>query len=70
MNIYAEHGDKVKFSVPDAGYSYNREQCKKHLELGKVYTIDYTEVISYHTDVYLVEIPGIAFNSVNFEDAK
>lgn len=68
MNIYAIHGHKVVCSTFDAGYDYDKEQAKKHLEIDKEYTVDYTNVDSWSTDVYLVEFPNVRFNSVFFED--
>lgn len=37
------------------------------LEPGKIYTIADVEVHSYHTKIYLVDFPGLKFNSVHFE---
>jgi hypothetical protein len=68
MNIYALEGHKVKCSTFDAGYEYDKEEAKKHLELGKEYTVQYTDVDSWSTDVVLDEFPNIKFNSVFFED--
>jgi len=36
--------------------------------IGKIFTIDYTNVHGWSTSVYLEEIPNISFNSVNFVD--
>jgi hypothetical protein len=68
MNIYAINGHKVVCSTFDAGYDHDKEVVRKHLEIGKVYTIDYTIIDSWSTDVYLVEFPNVKFNSVFFED--
>lgn len=68
MNIYAENGDKVIFINDTSGYESDQEKAKKYLEKGKVYTVAATDVGGWHTDVYLKEIPGQAFNSVLFED--
>lgn len=68
MNIYAQRGDKVIFSHPNAGGWGDSEKCAKHLELGAEYTVQETEVDPWHTDVYLQEVPGVAFNSVMFDD--
>jgi hypothetical protein len=68
MNNYAINGHKVVCSTLDAGYDYDKEVASKHLEIGKEYTIDYTIVDSWSTDVYLVEFPNVRFNSVFFED--
>ena len=70
MNIYALEGHKVKVSNLSGGYDYHKEVAKKHLIIGNEYTVEKTDVDSWHTDVYLKEIPGIAFNSVYFEDIK
>ena len=69
MNIFAIEGHKVKCSTFDAGYDYDKEKAKKHLTLEQEYTIDYTIVDNWSTDVYLKEFPNVRFNSVFFEDA-
>jgi hypothetical protein len=63
MNIYALKGHKVKCVTLSAGYDYHKEIAKKHLEVGKEYTVD-----NWHTDVWLLEFPNVKFNSVLFED--
>ena len=65
MNIYASNGFRVKVRN-------NRDslRIKEHLKEGKVYTVECTEVHSWHTDVYLREVPNIAFNSVDFDDVS
>lgn len=68
MNIYALEGHKVRCITFSAGYDYDKEMAKKHLELNKEYTVDYTSVDGYSTDVHLKEFPNIKFNSVFFED--
>lgn len=68
MNIYAKNGDKIVFSNPDAGYKPHQTTAKEHLESGGIYTVEKTLVSNWHTDVYVKELPGIAFNSVLFED--
>lgn len=65
MDIYSKHGTKVIFDNPTAGYPYDQEKAAKHLVVGKVYTIDFTEVHSCSTDVYLVGF-DCPFNSVLF----
>jgi len=67
MNIYSQHGDKVIYDAPTAGYPHDQKKLKEQgLIVGKVYTIDYTDVYSSYTDVYLVGFRGVKFNSVNF----
>lgn len=70
MNIYANSGHKVVAKHLDWGYEPDKEQAHKYLEQDAIYTVSYTEVSSWHTDVYLEEIPGVKFNSVHFEDAQ
>ncbi len=68
MNIHAQTGDKVICSTFDAGYPLEQEHAKKHLVIGQQYTVDYTVIHDWSTDVYLQELPEIRFNSVFFED--
>ena len=68
MNIHAKKGDKVIYKHPNSGYKHHQETARKHLVLNQVYTVERTEVGDWHTDVYLQEVPGIAFNSAHFED--
>ncbi len=70
MNIYALPGHMVRCSTHTAGYEYHQEIARKHLKLGAEYTVDHTVVGGWHTDVFLVEVPGVAFNSVFFEDVE
>jgi len=66
MNIHAEHGAKVVFTGND-GYEWQKEKANRFLKVGKVYEVDFTNVFSYNTDVYLVGFDE-PFNSVHFED--
>lgn len=68
MNIYAKENDKVICKTHSAGYTNDVE--KKHLEIGKQYTVERTIVHQSSTEVFLKEFPGISFNSVFFEDFK
>lgn len=69
LNIHAHRGTKVVFSHPDAGYPHDQETARKHLKVGKKYTIKRTKVHSFHTDVFLQEVPEVSFNSVHFTEA-
>jgi len=68
MDIYAKPGTEIIFNHPSNGYDHDQEEAKNHLILGSVYTVERTVVHSWHTDVYLKEVPGISFNSVLFDD--
>lgn len=70
MNIYALKGHKVKAVDTTPGYHYQIQRAEKYLKIGKVYTVEYTEVHSESTDVVLQEIPGVEFNSTCFEDLR
>ena len=69
MNIYAIRGTIVIFAHANAGYGNEGKVAKKYLRLGKIYTVDYTDGSRWSTDVYLLEVPGMPFNSVLFNDA-
>jgi len=69
MNIYAVNGHKVRF-LGKNGYDYELEQAMKVLEVNKEYTVERTEVHDWSTTVYLIEVPNVGFNSVQFEDVK
>jgi hypothetical protein len=68
MNIFTLSGKKVIVTEETAtwGDSYDVNKVSKYLIINKEYTIERTEVGGFHTDVYLVEVPQIRFNSVNF----
>ncbi len=70
MDIYAKKGHKIIFSSPTAGYPNHQETAAKYLTVDNVYTVDYTDVGGWHTDVYIKEVPGVAFNSVMFDDKE
>ena len=67
MDIYSKVGTKVIFAYPDSGYPHHQKTAAEHLELGRVYTVERIDVGGFHTDVFLAEVPGVAFNSVLFE---
>ena len=71
MDIYASKGTKVKFVGPVSkeGIKWdNHKDPRDLLQLNSEYTIDHTEVHSWHTKVFLAEHPGKSFNSVWFEE--
>ena len=72
MDIHSPAGSKVMVTEQTAnnGRSYDSENVKKFLEIGKEYTVRCTIVHLCTTDIYLEEIPGIYFNSVNFVNIK
>jgi hypothetical protein len=71
MDIYSKPGTKVVYDSATAGYPFDQEKIKKHgLILGGIYTVNFTVVHSSSTDVYLVEFPGVYFNSVCFGETN
>jgi hypothetical protein len=70
MDIYSESGTKIHFTRPSAGSKFDQELVKKYLIENNVYTVERTRVGNWHTDVYLTEVPGVAFNSVHFSDVS
>lgn len=69
MDIYARSGHLVTVTQESYGNGNHGDTAKHVLEIDNTYTVDHTEVMSWHTHVYLREFPDVAFNSVNFIDA-
>ena len=70
MDIGSPRGTKVVFAHPTNGYSGDQETANKHLAVGGTYTVARTDVGKWITYVYLLEVPGIPFNSVHFDEAE
>ena len=68
MNIYAKEGGKVIF-LGYNGYDDELAHAKKILEIGKEYTVYYTEIYGWSSTVCLKEFPSYDFNTVMFKDA-
>ena len=68
MNIHSGYGHKVIAKHLDWGWDSDKEIAQKYLEQDKEYTVDLTIVYGSSTDVFLVEIPDVPFNSVHFVD--
>lgn len=67
MNIYAKAFTRIKYTGKH-GSEFDKKHANKHLKIGETYTIDYTDICEWHTDVYLKEVPNEYFNSVHFEN--
>lgn len=65
MDIYSPEGARVVFTG-QGGYEGERANARETLTVGATYTVDRTDVSSYHTGVHLKEFPGRVFNSVLF----
>ena len=68
MDIYAKRGTPVVYMGVN-GYSSDVKHCDTVLIVGKVYTVDSTEVSSSSTSITLKEFPNKWFNSVCFCNA-
>lgn len=67
MDIYSAPGTKVKAVDFRKNIWGDCDQADGLLVPYEEYTIDYTEVHSSYTRVFLVEVPGKKFNSTVFE---
>lgn len=71
LNCYAEPGTKAICAYPNNGYSGDREHIKKlGIDSKMIFTVDKINVYGYSSTVYFTELPGIAFNTVNFKEVK
>ena len=68
MDIYAKKGHKVIAKHLDWGYDHDAATANEHLTQNGVYTVNYTYVGDWRTDVHLEEFECVEFNSVHFED--
>lgn len=68
MDINSPPGTKVTVSYLSLlnGSETYKKRAKEHLNLGRIYTVNRTEVHQWYTEVYLKEIPDVAFSSVQF----
>lgn len=66
MDIYSPRGTKVRFTG-NGGFDSENQRANDILDKGAIYTVDYTDVGGWRTEVYLIEVPGDSFNSVLFE---
>lgn len=66
MELFALKGHKVMVTKKTKKMGLAIDLNSKYLEIGKIYTVDYTDVAGFSTDVYLLEFPKVRFNSVNF----
>jgi hypothetical protein len=69
MTIYALPGHKICFAEGTArnGYPHDQENAQRYLTAGCVYTVKRTSVGKSNSSVYIEEVPGVGFNTVQFE---
>lgn len=70
MALDSKPGTKIVFAYPDNGYSGDREHARKYLTLGHTYTVRFVEVGGERSSVYLNEVKGTCFNTVQFAPAE
>lgn len=75
MDIRAPYMTPVIVVHDDIGNVLNgtpsdKELVAQHLKLDTVYYVHHTDVGDWATKVYLMEVPGVTFNSVNFKEVK
>ena len=68
MSLDTPEGDKIIFSNPNSGYVLDQESCEKYLKVNEEYTVDFIDIGSWSSEVYLKEIPNKSFNTVMFEN--
>ena len=67
MNIRTtKPGDIVEYEFEEAGMPWQIRVAQQHLVKNQRYEVAEIDIKKWHTDVYLVEFPGIAFNSCLF----
>ena len=69
LDIWSPPGTKVtpiySKGYPANGYPYDQEIVKQYLPEGSIWTVYLIDVDRSSSDVYLVEFPGVRFNSVS-----
>jgi hypothetical protein len=68
MDIYSEEGTKVRFRNKGGYDSEPKNAVKARLVEGEIYTVNFTNVGGWSSDVILKEFPGRRFNTVMFEE--
>lgn len=71
MDIRTEPGNTVEYAFPANGYPFDQQRLKElGLKVGDLKTVDLIDVQESSSTLYLVEHPGVAFNTVNFANAQ
>lgn len=65
--LEGKRGDKVMFAYPENGYPHDVEDAAKYLVHGNTYTVDHVDVGNWASRIYLIEIEGRSFNTVQFK---
>lgn len=71
MNVFElKPGDTVVFSYPQNGYDHDVLEAREHLEPGKSYMLERVRIGGWEARLYLKEVPGVSFNSVQFSTGE
>lgn len=61
-------GFKAVYAYPENGYDHEKDKMKQlGFVVGNTYTVTHIDVGDWKTGVYLLEFPGVCFNSVFFD---
>ena len=63
-------GSKIIFVGKEQGDDYDIESARKDLEYRRVYTVRAISAGGFHTSVWLEEVFGAVFNSVQFANVE
>jgi hypothetical protein len=66
MSTKTRPGQLVRFERPKAGFQLDQDRVQDLLVLHRTYTVSRIEVGRSSTQVWLCEVPDVAFNSVHF----
>ncbi|PIC81061.1 hypothetical protein CSV75_04590 [Sporosarcina sp. P18a] len=70
MKLETKDGSKVIFKYPENGRQSDSDRASKHLKVDEIYTVKKISVGGSSSAVELIEVPGIAFNTVQFTNIK
>ncbi len=69
-NLKLIKGKKIRFTGATTPFGSVNRNPEKFLTVGKEYTLLKSDEKSCYTIVYIEEVPGKPFNSVQFEDVE
>jgi len=68
--VSADKGTKIIAVDLERGTEHDMKLAQQLLIQGNTYTVDYTTVHNFWSEVFLIEIPGIGFNLIHFDTVK
>ena len=70
MDLGTKEGSEVIFKYPENGRRSDSDRAAKYLKVDGVYTVKNISVGGSSSVVELIEVPGIAFNTVQFANKR